>query len=433
MTAEEFPPFDFGEGVDQAWKDDHAQRPMQWLRVIDVSIGAAGPFAAKLLADYGADVIKVEDLRRPDWARTYRYAAEREVDPESGALFLYENTNKRGVSLDLRTNEGRMLLLELLDEADVLVEDWTFEEARELGFDYETLHRHNPALVVTSVTPYGRTGPFRDYKAHPLNTFHASGQGFLAPMNSPDTSREPVKGGGLVWEHDAGMASAIATLAALFWRGNGGTGQHIDVSKQHAVMHLEKSQLRRYVDEGVSPDRTGMGRLLETLVKGKDGNYVVIILSSQLQWVGLFEAMGSPEWGAKPPFDTQAGRSEHYEELRERLQAWADEHTAEEMFHKIQACRSAAAPVYLAEHFMSSPQVAARDFLVELDHAAAGRLSYPGRSAKFSDMTWTGRRSAPLLGEHNQEVLEELGHAPSAIEGLEGAGAPQRTGDRNDE
>ena len=133
-------------------------------------------------------------------------------------------------------------------------------------------------------------------------------------------------------------------------------------------MHLEKSQLRRYIDEGVSPDRTGMGRLLETLVKGKDGNYVVIILSSQIQWVGLFEAMGSPEWGANPPFDTQAGRSEHYPELKQRLQAWADGFTAEEIFHKIQARRSAAAPVYLAEHFMKSDQVAARDFLVELDH-----------------------------------------------------------------
>lgn len=388
--------------------NDTPARPMDWLRVIDLSSGAAGPFAAKLLADYGADVVKVEDVRRPDWARTYRYAADRPVDPEAGALYLYENTNKRGVALDLGSPEGLDALHRLIDTADVLIEDWTYQDAENAGIDYATLHARNPRLIVTSVTPWGRTGPFRDHRAYPMNTFHASGQGYLAPMNSADTSREPVKGGGLVGEHDAGLASAIATLAAVFWRENGGTGQHVDVSKQHAVMHLEKSQLRRYVDEGVAPDRTGMGRLLETLVQGKDGAYVVIILSSQLQWEGLFRAMGSPAWGANEPFDTQAGRSEHYPELKANLQAWADEWTAEEIFHKIQAERSAAAPVYRAEHFMHSEQVAARDYLVQREHPVAGRLAYPGRSGIFSDLAPTPDRPAPLLGQHDHEVLGAL-------------------------
>ncbi len=393
-----------------------------WLRVIDLSSGAAGPFAAKLLADYGADVVKVEDPRRPDWARTYRYTADRPVDPETGALHLYENANKRSVALDLGSDEGLGALHRLLDTADVLIEDWTFDEAAAAGIDFPTLHARNPRLIVTSVTPWGRTGPFRDHRAHPLNTFHASGQGYLAPMNSADRSREPVKGGGLVGEHDAGLAASIATLAAVFWREAGGTGQHVDVSKQHAVMHLEKSQLRRYVDEGVAPDRTGMGRLLETLVRGKDGGYVVIILSSQLQWEGLFEAMDRPAWGAATPFDTQAGRSEHYEELKSRLQSWADEWTAEEVFHKIQANRSAAAPVYEAGQFMRSEQVAERGFLVERDHPVAGTLAYPGRSGIFSALGPTGDRPAPLLGEHTAEVLRELDD-PARHDDLANAGA----------
>lgn len=398
---------------------DTVDGPMHWLKVIDLSSGAAGPFAAKLLADYGADVIKVEDTRHPDWARTYRYA-DRPVDTESGALYLYENTNKRGVALDLGSEDGLRALHELIDTADVLIEDWTHQSATDAGIDFASLHRRNPRLIVTSVTPWGRTGPFRDHVAHPLNTFHASGQGYLAPMNSADRSREPVKGGGLVGEHDAGLSSAIATLAAVFWRENGGTGQHVDVSKQHAVMHLEKSQLRRYVDEGVAPDRTGMGRLLETLVRGKDGSYVVIILSSQLQWEGLFRAMGSPAWGASAPFDTQAGRSEHYEALKAHLQAWADQWTAEEIFHKIQAERSAAAPVYEAAQFMRSEQIAERGFLVEREHAVAGNLSYPGRSGIFSNLDWVGDRPAPLLGEHTDAVLAELDHAD-----LASAGAPR--------
>jgi crotonobetainyl-CoA:carnitine CoA-transferase CaiB-like acyl-CoA transferase len=234
-------------------------------------------------------------------------------------------------------------------------------------------------------------------------------------MNSTTLDRAPVKGAGFIGEFDAGTSAAIATLAAIFWRGAGGTGQHIDVSKQHAVMHLEKSQLRRYVDDGgVSPNRTGKGRLLETIVKGKDGEYVVIIMSSQLQWTGLFEAMDHPDWGANPPFDTQAGRSANYPELKARLQAWADNFTAEEIFHKIQGCRSACAPMYPAEKIAKSPQIEARDFLVEIDHPVAGPLKYPGRPYPLSNGDWRGSRPAPRLGEHTEEVLGGPGAPASA-------------------
>jgi crotonobetainyl-CoA:carnitine CoA-transferase CaiB-like acyl-CoA transferase len=167
-----------------------------------------------------------------------------------------------------------------------------------------------------------------------------------------------------------------------------------------------------------------MGRLLETLVKGKDGNYVVIILSSQLQWTGLFEAMGRPAWGAEPPFNTQAGRSEEYPELLRRLQEWADNYTAEEIFHKVQGCRSACAPVYLAEHFAHSPQIAERDFFVEIDHPVVGRLKYPGLPWQFSNEPWRGDRPAPLLGEHTNEVLSgELGYSVNELTALKSIGA----------
>ncbi len=424
MTAEEVPPFEEDAPL-AARGGDPTVPPLEPLRVVELASGVAGPFCGKLLADFGADVIKIEQPGQGDAARRYRYERDEKADPERSALFLYLNTNKRGIALDVTSPEGREVLFDLLTDADVLIEDWTHDEVQAAGLDHASLRERFPSLIVTSVTPWGRTGPFRDYRAHPMNTFHASGQGFLLPMNSPDTSREPVKGGGLVGEYDAGMASGIATLAALFWRNAGGTGQHIDISKQHAVMHLEKSQLRRYVDDGVSPDRTGMGRLLETIVTGKDGNHVVIILSSQHQWKGLFEAMGSPEWGANPPFDTQAGRSEHYPELREHLQTWAAQYTAEDIFHKIQACRSAAAPVYLAEHFLASPQVAARNFLLDLDHPVAGPLQYPGRPFQFSNVSWQGQHPAPLLGQHTDDILFDLGYPHTRLSALKDAGVVQ--------
>jgi crotonobetainyl-CoA:carnitine CoA-transferase CaiB-like acyl-CoA transferase len=378
------------------------------LKVIDLSSFVAGPYCAKLLADFGADVIKVEPPGTGDEARNRGPYPDDQPDPEASGLFLYLNTNKRGVTLDLTAPDGREAFLRLISDGDVLVEDRPPGELKRLGLDYDTLKQVNPALIVTSVTPFGQTGPYSGYKAHYLNTFHASGQGYLLPMNSPDRSREPVRGAHYLGEYDAGLSAAIATLGALYWRGAGGTGQHIDISKQHAVMHLEKSQLRRYVDDGVSPDRTGMGRLLETLVKGKDGLYVVIILSSEIQWRGLFEAMGRPAWGAAPPFDTQAGRSAHYPELRALLQKWADDYTADEIFHKIQACRSACAPVYTAEQFVNSEQIASRDFLVEIEHPAAGKLRYPGRAYQFSNLPERPNRPAPLLGQHNEEVLADL-------------------------
>lgn len=379
--------------------------PLGHIKVVELASFVSGPYCSRLFADFGADVVKVERPGSGDVARHRGPFRDDRPDPEASGLFLYLNTNKRGVTLDLETSQGKALFRELVSDADVLIEDQRPGELARLGLDAASLHKDNPNLVVTSITPFGQTGPWSGYHADYLNTFHSSGQGYLLPMNSPDRERAPVKGASYLGEYDAGVTAAIATLAALFWRGRGGTGQHIDISKQHAIMHLEKSQLRRYTDDGVPPDRTGMGRLLETLVQGKDGQYVLIILSSQLQWNGLFEAMGRPDWAANPPFDTQAGRSANYPELRERLQEWAGQHTAEEVFHLIQSHRSASAPVYDASHFMASPQVDFRDYLVSIDHPVAGVLRYPGRPYAFSNVNWQGTAPAPLLGQHNAEIF----------------------------
>jgi crotonobetainyl-CoA:carnitine CoA-transferase CaiB-like acyl-CoA transferase len=400
-----------------------SEGPLSHLKVVEAASLVSGPYCGKLLADFGADVVKVEPPGSGDDARRRGPFLDDNKSPEASGLFLYLNTNKRGVTLDLESPEGREIFRDLIAHADVLIEDWSPEAAASLGLEYQTLHKLNPRLVVTSITPFGQTGPWSEYNAHYLNTFHASGQGYLLPMNSPDLGRPPVRGAGYLGEYDAAVSASIATLAAVFWRDRGGSGQHVDVSKQHAIMHLEKSQLRRYVDEGEAPDRTGMGRLLETLVRGKDGQYVLIVLSSQLQWKGLFEAMDHPEWAVNPPFDTQAGRSEHYPQLRQRLQDWADEHTSEEMFHRIQACRSASAPVYDAEHFVSSPQVDFRKYLVPIDHPVAGILRHPGQPYQFSNVSWQGTQPAPLLGQHNEEIFgQRLGQSADELRRLSSAG-----------
>jgi crotonobetainyl-CoA:carnitine CoA-transferase CaiB-like acyl-CoA transferase len=292
-----------------------------------------------------------------------------------------------------------------------------------LGLDYEALKQINPSLIMTSITPFGQEGPYRDYKSYHLNTYHACGQGYLLPMNSPNLDREPVRGPGFLGEYDAGMSAAIATLSALFWRDGGGTGQHIDVSKQHAMMHLEKSQLRRYAESGKNPDRTGMGRLLETILTGKDGNHILVVLASEIQWRGLFEAMGRPAWGLEYPFNTQAGRQEYFYDLLALLQDWASNYTAEEIFHMIQQNKSACAPTYTAEQFYNSPQTEARAFLLDIEHPVAGHLKYPGLPYQFSNVPWRINRSAPLLGQHNEAVFcERLGYSKQDLVKLKEAG-----------
>lgn len=375
------------------------------LKVVELCSLAAGPYCTRLFADFGAEVIKVEPPGVGDEARRRGPFLGDVPDSETSGLFLYLNTDKLGITLDLETAEGRDIFKKLIADADVLVEDKPPGEMERLGLDYESLKKINPSLIMTSITPFGQDGPYRNYKAYHLNLCHGSGQGYMLPMNSTNFDREPVRGPGLSAEYDGGMSAAVATMAAVYWRRHGGTGQHIDVSKQQSTMHLERSQLRRFIDTGKSPNRTGMGRLLESLVQCKDGNYVILILSSEKQWQGLFQAMGRPDWGTREPFNSQAGRSANYPELRDRLAAWAKNYTAQEVFDKVQGYLSACAPANTAEQFFNSPQTAARGYLVEVDHPVAGKLKYPGFPYQFSNVAARTRGGAPLLGQHNEEVL----------------------------
>jgi crotonobetainyl-CoA:carnitine CoA-transferase CaiB-like acyl-CoA transferase len=384
------------------------------LRVVELCSFAAGPYCARLLADFGAEVIKIESPGDGDPARLRGPFPQDVPHPECSGLFLYLNTDKLSVTLDINTAEGQEMFRKLIAQADVLIEDRPPGELQRLGFGYEELQKINPALIMTSITPFGSHGVYRDYKAYHLNLSHGSGQGYMLPMNSINLEREPVRGPGFSAEYDGGLSAAVATLAAVWWRRKSGVGQHVDVSKQQSTMHLERSQLRRYIDSGKSPNRTGMGRLLESLVCCRDGNYVILILSSEKQWQGLFEAMDRPEWGAREPFNTQAGRSANYLSLRERLAEWASQHTAEEIFQRVQSYKSACAPAYTAEQFFKSPQVAARNYLVEIDHPIAGRLLYPGLPYQFSKAKRTAPKPAPLLGQHNDEVYGQQLHIATA-------------------
>lgn len=392
------------------------------LKVVELADFVAGPYCGKQLADFGAEVIKVEPPIHGDSARRQGPFKDDVEDLEASGTFLYLNTNKLGVTLDIEAEEGRALFLKLIEDADVLIEDRMPGEMAKLGLGYEDLKAVNPRLIYCSITPWGQTGPYKDFKARPLNTYHASGQAYLLPMWAINLDVPPCKGPGYIGEYDGGMAAATAILAALFWRdANGGSGQHVDISKQRAMMHLERSQLRRYVDDGVSPNRTGKGRLLESLVPCKDNQFAVVILSSQKQWEGLWRAMGEPEWGLQPPFDTQQGRSDHYAELRAKLAEWSVTQTMEELFHKVQKEGSAAAPILDAAGVFRLEQFRGRNHFVEVEHPVAGKLEHIAQPVKPTGLEREAPRPAPLLGQHNDAVLGRLGLAGDELERLQSA------------
>lgn len=375
------------------------------LKVVELADFVAGPYAGKLLADFGAEVIKVERPGTGDSARRQGPFKDDVPNAEASGTFLYLNTNKTGVTLDVETGEGRALFLDLVRDADILIEDRAPGEMARLGLGFDALKEINPGLIMVSITPFGQTGPYADYKANHLNLYHASGQGYLLPMWAINLDVPPCQGPGYIGYFDGGMAAASSALAALFWRDNGGTGQHVDISIQHAMMHLERSQLRRWVDDGISPNRTGKGRLLESLVECKGGEFAVVILSSQQQWEGLWRAMGKPDWGMQPPFDTQKGRSDNYAELRRRLNDWSRTVTQDELFHAIQREGSAAAPILNAEGVFKLEQFRQREHFVTVDHPVAGPLEHVAQPVKMSGFDAPKKSPAPLLGQDNEAVF----------------------------
>lgn len=399
-----------------------AAGPLSGVKVVEYCNFIAGPYCTKLLADLGAEVIKVEKPEGDDARKRGPFLGDN-PDPELSGLFLYHNTNKMGVTLNLESPKGRELFLELVSKADILVEDTMPGQMEKLGLDYETLKELNPSLIMVSITPFGQTGPYKDYKAYYLNTYHASGAGYVLPAASPNADREPIKGGGYVGESDVGVYASVSILGALFWREAGGTGQYIDISKQEALMCLERMNIVRYYMIGKSPSRVGVNRVRDTLVQCRDGGYIIIVLYPEKQWAGIVEALGTPEWTKEEMFSTQKLRDSHFEELKVHLREEALKYDTEDLFFRIQAQGTACAPICSAEQVFHSPQTKAREFFEEIGHPAAGNLMYPGLPYKLSTMTPSDNHGAPLLGQHNEEVYcNRLGYGKSDLVRLKEAG-----------
>ena len=372
--------------------------PLAGLRVLELGEMVAVPYCAKLLGDLGADVVKLERPDGGDPSRRCGPAIEGEHDPERSGAFLYLNTSKRSMRLDLESEAGYRDFAALADRADVLLEDRSPGALEALGLGYEALARRNPGLIVTSVTPFGQSGPNAQHRSRHLNLYHSAGH--ASPFGLAGTSeRAPSRAGGHLGEYDAGLTAALGTLAALYARERTGRGEHIDCSKQEAMMCLERVTIGRFANEA-NPfaGRHGPGGIS----KAKDG-WVMLTVLEKHQWEGMLRIMGNPAWAEAAWCQTQEGRSEHYEEIEAHKNAWVSTRTREEIYHAAQAEGTPAAPVRNVAEVLVWPQLRARGFFRDVEHPRAGVLSLPTAPYRFSKTPWVGTR-APLLGEHDEEL-----------------------------
>ncbi len=393
-----------------------SNKALAGLKVVEYGSFVAAPLAGKLLADMGAEVIKIEAPNGGDEARRMGPFPGDQPHPEKSGLYLYLNTSKKGVTLDLRNSTGAAMFKRLIEAADVFIENTPAGTMQSWGLGYEALREVNPKLVMTSVTPFGQTGPYKNFKSHYLTTFHAGGEGFTMPggigwLLFPD--RQPIKVGGFFGEYNTGVDATIGTLGALWGAMETGKGTYVDVSQQEVLLGLLRNDVLKF-NEGFIERRATRIYPVAGLMQCKDGFIQIMPLEAHM-WYGLLELMGNPSWAENPKelyryyikrgfggFDKV--RDDKCNEMQFHLDEWALQHTKEEIFHGAQKKGCAAGPVYDMKELYESEVLKERQYFVDVAHPVAGTYTYPGAFAKFSGTPWGISSPAPTLGQHNEEV-----------------------------
>ncbi|PKB64230.1 MAG: hypothetical protein BZY80_03405 [SAR202 cluster bacterium Io17-Chloro-G2] len=389
------------------------------LRVLDLGDGVSGPFCAKLLADYGAEVIKIEPPRLGDSARRAGPFAGDDPHPEKSIPFLYVNTNKRGVTLDINESSGRRLFEEMLVKVDILVENFSPSEASARALNYPTLAEINPTLVVTSIASFGQTGPYRDMEATDIVTTALSGLMY----HSGDSDKEPLRNGLDQSLYVAGINGAVATLAAIFQRITTGRGQHADVSVAECLSsHLVQPVPYYNYMGAIKGRRPVRGSGFEELMPARDG-YVIPSVQGSQPWSTVAGLIGLEELQDER-FATGGGRIEHGEELNGLLIQGLAQWDRKALFQASGESRLVFGMAQDAGDLYHCPHLRERGFYVEVEHPVAGVADYPGLGPRLSAMEYQVTRPAPLLGQHNQEIFcGEMGYTKEDLTVLRQMGA----------
>ena len=391
-------------------------------RVLDLA-DSNGAYCTKLLADLGADVIKIE---RPegDPGRGIPPFAGDTPHPEKSLHFLHRNANKRGVTLRLDTVEGSNILKRLVKTADVLVDNSPPDYMEKLGLDYSVLSEINPGLIMASITEFGHSGPYKDRKGSNLVDFAMSG----IMITSGYPGKEPCLLPGSPAYDSASVHASVSIVAAIYMRGTTGQGQYIDTS----VHVTSRTGLYPWIIPNYSyalnpggPPPTSenrMGAQIYPVYPCKDG-FIRIIALTPRQWDALVRVLDNPDVLQTEEWRSFMYRIGNADDLYALMLEFTTKYTMRELFEAGRREGVPIAPILNIADFYNSPQTKAREYFVEVDHPVAGKADYPGPPYKWTETPATMRRPAPCIGEHNEEVYcRELGLSTDNLAALMGGG-----------
>ncbi|HEY8517532.1 MAG TPA: CoA transferase [Candidatus Binatia bacterium] len=400
---------------------DLRQDALAGIRVVECGDFVSASYATKQLADLGAHVIKVEPPGRGDTAR-HRGPYAGEPHPDRSGLFLYLNTNKHGIALDLERPEGREVLARLAASADLLVHNVPPDQIGRLGLDDRELRAKNPALVVTAISPFGLTGPGSRLKAHDLNLWCAGGVATLNGGGPGTDDLPPLKGFGQQAGFQAGLNAAVGSLGALLSAMATGEGQLVEVSVQECLTSILEMTYEYYPYMGLIASRLGQKPIAPLdFLECKDG-WIFICCVEEHQWQRFVELAGTPEWATMEIFENRMLRAANWDALNIFLSEYASGLTVQELYHQAQAHRIPFAPVSTMGDLLASEHLKTRGFFVTVDDGCGGSVTMPGAPYRHSLTPWRIRKRAPRLGEDTDAVLGELGYGPDEIASLRASG-----------
>ena len=396
-------------------------RPLDGIRILDFTRVLAGPLSTALLADLGAEVIKIERPGVGDdtrgWGPPYMKAADGS-DSSEAAYYQSTNRNKLSVALNLATEEGQALVRALAGECDVLIENYKAGSLAKYGLDYDSLSKVNPRLVYCSITGFGQDGPFAQ---RPGYDFMIQGMGGLMSITG---ERDDLPGGGpqkagvAVTDIVTGMYATVAILAALQERHRSGLGQHLDIALLDSHVALLANQNSNYFNSGVAPTRAGNAHqnVVPYQVFAASDGHLIVATGNESQYRAYCKAIGAPELGDDPRFATNRLRVANRELLVELLADIMRQGRRDDWIAKLEAVGVPCGPINNIAQAFAHPQTQARQLRRDLPHPGGGAAPVTASPLRFSDSPVVYRRAPPLLGQHTEEVLREvLGKSPRAI------------------
>ena len=391
--------------------------PLKGIKVVEMAQIMAGPTCGMLLADMGADVIKLEKLPGGDDTRSY---SEPSVNGESAA-FMMLNRNKRGIAVNLKAPGGLEVVKRLLAGADVVTENYRKGTLEKLGLGYDVLEKLNPRLVYCAGSGYGRTGPYAD-----TGGFDLIAQGVAGIMSiTGEPGGPPAKSGTPIADINAGILAALGVVSALLARAQTGRGQVVETSLMEAAIQQTYWQAAIYFATGVNPGPSGSAHILAAPYQAfptADG-WINVGGANQANWERIAAVVGRPELVADPRFATNGERMRNLEALTAILAERLKARPSAEWIREFEAAGVPVGPVNRIGDMLADPQVAARGMVVEVEHPRAGTTRALGLPIKFSQTPGEVTRAAPLLGQHTREVLAGLGYSGAEIDKLQADGA----------